>query len=256
MTGRGRESRGVGGAPRRSRGPFARSPHAPTLIGVGRIVMLGVAAISLYLVAPSARGLRILAATLRSQPRLVPGAGRAGPEPGCSSCSGWRAAPRHGSGDHLPACGNLVSRIVPGGAAAGAALQFRMLAAAGVEAARAVSGLTAFSLVQIASVLAATLAGPAGHRRRLATSIAVWCRPRSRRCRVRGGRRARHGHAPRRPSPGGRGAGHCRRPAIACAPPARPDRLSPERLLAERDAIRAVLPSRWPRVSLAVAGSG
>jgi hypothetical protein len=29
--------------------------------------------------------------------------------------------------------GNAVSRIVPGGAAAGAALQFRMLAAAGVE---------------------------------------------------------------------------------------------------------------------------
>jgi uncharacterized protein (TIRG00374 family) len=53
--------------------------------------------------------------------------------------------------------GNAFSQIVPGGAAAGAALQFRMLADAGADATAAISGLTAFSLLQTASVLALPL---------------------------------------------------------------------------------------------------
>jgi hypothetical protein len=54
MSGRGPGS-GGGWAPRRSLGPFAsRPPRARRRrIGVGRIVLLGAAAISLYLVAPS-----------------------------------------------------------------------------------------------------------------------------------------------------------------------------------------------------------
>jgi len=53
--------------------------------------------------------------------------------------------------------GNALSRVVPGGAAAGAALQFRMLAGAGCDTAGAVTGLTAFSLLQTASVFALPL---------------------------------------------------------------------------------------------------
>jgi hypothetical protein len=49
--------------------------------------------------------------------------------------------------------GNAISLIVPGGAAAGAAVQFRMLATSGMDAADAAGGLTAFSLLGIAGLL-------------------------------------------------------------------------------------------------------
>jgi uncharacterized protein (TIRG00374 family) len=48
--------------------------------------------------------------------------------------------------------GNATSQIVPGGAAAGATLQLRMLGQAGCDTATAVSGFTAFSLLQTASI--------------------------------------------------------------------------------------------------------
>lgn len=48
---------------------------------------------------------------------------------------------------------NAFSRVVPGGAAAGGALQYRMLTAAGVDTARSAAGLTAISLITTASVL-------------------------------------------------------------------------------------------------------
>ena len=50
--------------------------------------------------------------------------------------------------------GNAISLVVPGGAAFGAATQFRMLAASGNDAATAVGGLTAFSLLGIGGLLA------------------------------------------------------------------------------------------------------
>ena len=51
--------------------------------------------------------------------------------------------------------GNAVSRIVPGGAAAGGALQFQMLTTAGgMEGARVATGLTAASLISTATLLA------------------------------------------------------------------------------------------------------
>jgi uncharacterized protein (TIRG00374 family) len=50
--------------------------------------------------------------------------------------------------------GNSISLIVPGGAAAGAAVQFRMLALSGMDATDAVGGLTAFSFLGIAGLLA------------------------------------------------------------------------------------------------------
>jgi uncharacterized protein (TIRG00374 family) len=49
--------------------------------------------------------------------------------------------------------GNAMSQIVPGGAAAGATLQLRMLAQSGADTATAISGFTAFSLLQTASIL-------------------------------------------------------------------------------------------------------
>ena len=50
--------------------------------------------------------------------------------------------------------GNAISLIVPGGAAFGAATQYRMLAASGNDTATAVGGLTAFSLLGIGGLLA------------------------------------------------------------------------------------------------------
>jgi len=49
--------------------------------------------------------------------------------------------------------GNSLSMVMPGGAAMGAALQFRMLAESGMDAGEAVSGLTTFSLLGIAGLL-------------------------------------------------------------------------------------------------------
>jgi len=49
--------------------------------------------------------------------------------------------------------GNAFSRLVPAGAAAGVALQYRMLADAGISATRAASSLTAVSLLTLAVVL-------------------------------------------------------------------------------------------------------
>ncbi|MGD0986027.1 MAG: lysylphosphatidylglycerol synthase transmembrane domain-containing protein [Acidimicrobiales bacterium] len=50
--------------------------------------------------------------------------------------------------------GNAITNIMPGADAAGAAIQFRMLAIAGIDADTAVSGLTAFSLIEIGGLLA------------------------------------------------------------------------------------------------------
>ncbi len=50
--------------------------------------------------------------------------------------------------------GNAVSRVVPAGAAAGVTLQYRMLAASGVDAAAAGSALTASTLLQLATLAA------------------------------------------------------------------------------------------------------
>jgi uncharacterized protein (TIRG00374 family) len=49
--------------------------------------------------------------------------------------------------------GNGITLIVPGGAAAGAAVQFRMLRTSGLDTATAVGGLTTFSLLTVAGLL-------------------------------------------------------------------------------------------------------
>ena len=50
--------------------------------------------------------------------------------------------------------GNAVSRVVPGGAAAGGAMQFKMLSDAGIEAARIGSGLAVASLISTGALFA------------------------------------------------------------------------------------------------------
>jgi len=50
--------------------------------------------------------------------------------------------------------GNALSRVVPAGAAAGATLQYRMLATSGIDAAAAGSALTASTLLQLATLAA------------------------------------------------------------------------------------------------------
>ncbi len=50
--------------------------------------------------------------------------------------------------------GNAISLIVPGGQAAGAAVQFRMLSRAGMDTGDAVGGLTAFSFLGVGGLLA------------------------------------------------------------------------------------------------------
>src|SRR6201989_2938219 len=50
--------------------------------------------------------------------------------------------------------GNAITLIMPGGAAVGAAVQFRMLAASGLETGETVGGLAAFSLLGVGGLLA------------------------------------------------------------------------------------------------------
>jgi uncharacterized protein (TIRG00374 family) len=133
----------------------------PRRIPVARILMLFVAAVSLYLVAPS------VVEVLSSAPRL-------------SAIAPWWFAVVVACQTASFVCvwvlqriafridgwfivvtsqlaGNALSRVVPGGGAVGAALQFRMLSTAGADPASAVAGLTAFSLLQTASIFALPL---------------------------------------------------------------------------------------------------
>jgi uncharacterized protein (TIRG00374 family) len=50
--------------------------------------------------------------------------------------------------------GNAITLVMPGGAAVGAAVQFRMLAASGMDTAETVSGLASFSLLGVGGLLA------------------------------------------------------------------------------------------------------
>jgi uncharacterized membrane protein YbhN (UPF0104 family) len=257
VTGRGGGSGGGWGTEAFARTVREAAARPRRWVGVGRIVMLGVAAISLYLVAPS------VLAVLESWPQLSevsPGwflvvlAGQV-LSLGCLFVMQRMALRTQAWFPVITSqlAGNAVSRIVPGGAAAGAALQLRMLAAAGVEATRAVAGLTAFSLVQVASVLAlpllalpAILAGAYVDRGLVQTAVfggaAFVVVAALGTVMLRGDRPL---------AATGRAVQATRNRLRRTRPPLTG---LPERLLAERDAIRAVLGARWPRVSLAVAG--
>ena len=123
-----------------------------------RLVVVFVAGIALYLVLPE------LIAVLHSWPKLatlnllwfIPALLAEGAHFACTF-SLQRIALRTKAWFSVitaQLAGNSISLIVPGGAAAGAAVQFRMLAVSGMDAADAVGGLTAFSFLGIAGLLA------------------------------------------------------------------------------------------------------
>lgn len=142
--------------------------------------------------------------------------------------------------------GNAASRVIPGGAATGTAVQYRMLRTAGVTTESAASGLAAAGLLQIGIICALplvalpaiALGAPAPQALLNATwlgaglfivvaALAVWTIRRDTPLRVVGGLgdrfRRRFGHTP---PTGDLGA----------------------RLLAERNLIRSEMGSRWGRV--------
>jgi uncharacterized protein (TIRG00374 family) len=122
----------------------------------GRVLLLAVAGVALYIVFPS------LVEVLEAWPRLADIA------PGwfalmlaaeiTSFAAVWylqRIAFRDSGWFDLitsQLASNAFSRIVPGGAAAGGALQFRMLSASGADPAAAATSLTALSLITTASL--------------------------------------------------------------------------------------------------------
>ncbi len=149
--------------PRSFESQFEEQQHQPfrwkTL--VKRLVVVLVTGIAFYLVLPE------LIAVLHSWPRLatlnllwfIPAVVAEGAHFACTF-SLQRIALRTKAWFSVitaQLAGNSISLIVPGGAAAGAAVQFRMLAVSGMDAADAVGGLTAFSFLGIAGLLALPL---------------------------------------------------------------------------------------------------
>ncbi len=125
-------------------------------ISVGRVLMLLVAAISFHVVAPS------LVEVLGSWPRVSSVAPLWLVVIVACECASFasaialqRIALRTNAWFYVATSqltGNAMSQIVPGGAAAGATVQLRMLARAGANTGDAISGFTAFSLLQTASI--------------------------------------------------------------------------------------------------------
>lgn len=133
-------------------------PERPRVITPGRIVMLLLAAIGLYVVWPS------LVATFSSVDeldRVAPGwfvaMGVAeAASYGCmwlliGLCLGSRRFFAIGTAQIV---GNSVSKIVPGGSPMGAAMQYRMLLVAGMDASRIGTGTAAASLINVATLFA------------------------------------------------------------------------------------------------------
>ena len=151
------------GGDRRSRSfeaQFEQEQHRPFpwKTVVKRSVVVGVSGVALYLVLPE------LIAVFHSWPKLItlnllwfiPAIVAEGAHFVCTF-SLQRIALRTKAWFSVitaQVSGNAISLIVPGGAAAGAAVQFRMLAVSGMDAADAVGGLTAFSFLGIGGLLA------------------------------------------------------------------------------------------------------
>jgi uncharacterized protein (TIRG00374 family) len=123
-----------------------------------KLILLGVTAVSLYLVAPS---LLDTLSSWRDIDELSPAWLIAMLALQAASMTCLWAVQRfalHAAGWHAVAtsqlAGNAIAKIAPGGGALGAALQYRLLVQAGVERSRAVAGLTASNVLVFAVVLA------------------------------------------------------------------------------------------------------
>jgi uncharacterized protein (TIRG00374 family) len=149
--------------------------------------------------------------------------------------------------------GNAAARVVPGGGATGNALQYDMLVKAGVAKRTAASGLTAASLLTTGIVLALpALALPAvlgGSRIDHHLARAAWAGAAALVLLVAAGALLLFADAPLRR------AGSVLQAARNRLRRRRP-RLNdlPDRLLRERDFIRSVLEARWPEALVATAG--
>jgi uncharacterized membrane protein YbhN (UPF0104 family) len=131
----------------------------PTRRGVLRtIVWLGITAVSLYLVAP---GLIDTLSSWRDVEKIAPIwlLAMAGLQAGAVVCT-WavQRIALHTSDWYAVATSQLaangISKVVPGGGAVGAAMQYRMLVQSGLVGPRAVAGLTASNLLLLGVVLA------------------------------------------------------------------------------------------------------
>ena len=136
--------------------PAAPARRVPTAI-IKRIVILGAAAVGLYVVWPS------LAAVFSAGPQLrrvnpLWGLPIAAAEIASFTCMWALIRLALDVREWFPIAtaqlaSNAFSRIVPGGAAAGGAVQFDMLAQAGIKPVRAASSVTAVSLLSTATLL-------------------------------------------------------------------------------------------------------
>jgi uncharacterized protein (TIRG00374 family) len=130
---------------------------------VRRVVLLVGALVALYLFIPT------LGQVLSAWPRLAHLnllwlAVAVGAEAGSFVCVWWLLALALRASSWFAIAtsqlaGNALSRAVPAGAAAGAALQYRMLAASGIDATAAGSALTAVTLMQLATLAAIPVLG-------------------------------------------------------------------------------------------------
>jgi uncharacterized protein (TIRG00374 family) len=141
-----------------ARADAGKSPPLPWKALVKRAAVVAVGGISLYLVLPA------ITEVLASWPRLstlhpwwVTAAIAA--EVAHFSCTSALQRMALRTRQWFPVitsllAGNAITRIVPGGAAAGAAVQFRMLAASGQDMTATAGGLAAVSLLGVAGLLA------------------------------------------------------------------------------------------------------
>ena len=152
----GSESAGDGSA-----GPAASvrsgAPHHGAKTVIGRVVALAVTGVALYIVLPSLTAVFgawpqlaklsavwLVAALLMEVASFVCNFGI---QRIVLRTRGWFAVVTAGL------TGNTVTNVLPGGDAAGAAVQFRMLKGAGINADAAVGGLTASSLLGVGGLL-------------------------------------------------------------------------------------------------------
>jgi uncharacterized protein (TIRG00374 family) len=136
----------------------AALPERPKLFTPGRAIMFLLALIGLYVVWPS------LVATFGSVnelKRVAPGwfVVMVAAEAASYGCMWLLIGLCLGSSRYFvigtaQVAGNAVSKVVPGGSPMGAAMQYRMLVGAGMDAARIGTGLAAASLINVATLFA------------------------------------------------------------------------------------------------------
>jgi hypothetical protein len=128
---------------------------------VGRVVAIGITGLALYVVLPSLT--RVIAAwpqLSRLSPVWLVGSFLAESASFACAFALQRLVLRTKKRFAVVAAGlasNAVTNVLPAGDAAGAAVQFRMLATAGIDTDNAVEGMTAASLLGIGGLLALPL---------------------------------------------------------------------------------------------------